>query len=88
MPHPLFGFRQRRGKIVIEPTEAAIVRAVLAAKPGTPVAIARLTPLDSYKAMACRVCRIRKHRYAYKVGRAVLGTPPNPRLVLAVSHGR
>lgn len=85
MAHPLFGFRQRRGKIIIEPTEAAIVRAVLGSKPGTPVAIARLAPTDSYKAMACRVCRIRKHRHAYRIGRPLLGMPANPRLSL-VSH--
>ncbi len=84
MPHVLFGFRQRRGRFTVEPTELRIVKAVLRAPPGTPVAIARLSDTDTYKAMACRVARIRKHRYAYKIGRPMLGMPPIPTLAKAI----
>lgn len=88
MPHPLFGFRQTRGKITVHPNEAAIVRAVLTAPPGSPVTIARLSPLDTYKAMACRVFRIRRHALAYKYGVPMVGFPPNPRLARLVLHGQ
>lgn len=85
MPHVLFGFRQSRGKILPVAAELKIVKAVLHAPPGTPVAIARLTPTDSYKSMSCRVARIRKHRFAYKVGRPMLGLPPDPALAALVA---
>ena len=87
MPHPLFGFRQKGGQITINKREVAIVRAVLTAIPGSPVTIARMSPLDTYKAMACRVSRIRKHTLAYRYGVPMIGFPPNRRLAKLVLHG-
>jgi len=83
MPRPLYGFRQRDGVIIPEPSELVIVVAVLAAPRGQRRRVARRA-LDSDKAVARRVERILSHAALYRAGRVLLGLPADPRLARLV----
>ncbi len=85
MPRPLFGFRQRHGEIVPEPTELALVRRVLTAQRGARMQAARMSPSESSRAVIRRIQRITAHRDAYLSGRVLLGVPASRRLAKLIT---